>query len=151
MPLPPGTDTPAASPAGLDGKPAVLFFFKTTCPTCALAFPYLDKLERAFGEDDVQVLAVSQERDTLAAEFAARCAVGVPIHVDTGLVASHAYEVDNVPTLFLLDSYGKVRETLIGHDKEGINRVAAMLAEWAEIDAPIVAADDDGAPAMQPG
>ncbi len=137
--------------ASLGGKAAVLFFFKTSCPTCALAFPYLDRLDRAFSADALRIAAVSQEPRALADEFARRCGVSVAIVDDSGLEASKAFSIENVPTFVLVDAAGKVQDQFVGHDKQALNRFAASLADWSASPTPVIAPDDDGAPMMQPG
>jgi len=135
----------------LGGKAAVLFFFKTSCPTCALAFPYLDRLDRAFPGEALRVAAVSQEPRALADEFARRCGVSVAIIDDSGLEASRAFCIENVPTFVLVDAAGKVQDQFVGHDKQALNRFAASVADRSASPAPVIAPDDDGAPMMQPG
>lgn len=157
MPLEVGAQAPAFTLPGdtgdisPTGKPSVLFFFKSTCPTCALALPYVDALDRAFSDESVGVWGVSQERRTIADEFSNRCGVNVPLLDDSALEASRALDVQNVPTMYLLDSAGAVQDVVIGLDKAGLNRVAGTLADWTGTVTPVVAPEDDGAPAWQPG
>ncbi len=144
LPAATGDVTPA-------GKPTVLFFFKSTCPTCALAYPYVDALDRAFSDAAVNVWGVSQENRATADEFSSRCGVSVPTVDDSALDASRALDVRNVPTMYLLDADGGVQDVVIGLDKAGLNRVAGTLADWTDSVAPVIAPEDDGNPPMQPG
>ena len=157
MPLEIGTASPPVTlPAHAGdvtraGKPTVLFFFKSTCPTCALAYPYVDALDRAFSDAAVNVWGVSQERQSIADEFGGRCGVSVPTVDDSALDTSRALDVQNVPTMYLLDAEGGVQDVVIGFDKAGLNRVAGTLADWTGSVAPVVAPADDGNPPAQPG
>jgi len=157
MPLEIGTRVPpldlriAGGGAGREGKPAVLFFFKSTCPTCASTFPYVDALDHAFSDAEAAVLGVSQERLMVGHEFAGRCGVSVPLADDSGLTASSSFDVRNVPTTYLVDAEGRVQDVVIGLDKVGLNRIAGTLASWTGGPAPIIAPEDDGEPLLRPG
>ena len=133
------------------GKPTVFTFFKSTCPSCALTLPYLDALDRAFDAGTVNVWGVSQENLTVADEFTGRCSTNIAVLDDSALDASRALDVQNVPTTFLVDAGGTIRDVLVGHDKAALNRLAQTVAEWSGNGAPVIAPDDDGIPAFQPG
>ena len=157
MPLEVGAEIPdvalrtGAGTVETRGKPAVLYFFKSTCPSCALSFPYIDRLDRAFSDDAVGVWGVSQEDLPTAHEFMDRCSVNLPLVDDSALDASTAFDIQNVPTLCLLDADGRVQDVVVGHDKAGLNRVGETLAGWTGRSADVIAPEDDGAPAAQPG
>ena len=40
----------------------VLAFFKTDCPTCQFAFPFLERLHERFAKSGLRVLGVSPRR-----------------------------------------------------------------------------------------
>lgn len=123
------------------GKNALLIFFETDCPTCQLALPYLN----ALAGDSVQVIGISQDAEKPTSEFVRQMAIRFPVHVDTKLVLSRAYDPQSVPTIYQLDESGQVRSTIVGFDKNGLNDLAASLGH-----APIAPAND-GAPAWKPG
>lgn len=157
MPLEIGTTLPPLPLRDAQGdgipadKPAVFFFYKSTCPTCAQALPYLDVLDRAFSDATVGVWGVSQESLTVAAEFNARCGANVPTLDDSTLDASRSLDVQNVPTMYLVDANRVVQDVVIGLDKDGLNRVASTIAEWTATPPVTVAPADDGVPALRPG
>lgn len=157
MPISPGTTLPAINLLDAQGtsltagKPSVLTFVKSSCPTCALTLPYLDALDRAVGDGLATVAAVSQEQLTVGTEFAERCGVRLPILDDSGLSASTSLDIQNVPTTVLVDAEGTVQDVVIGLDKEGLNRIATSLAQWTNQPATVVAPEEDGNPAWQPG
>src|SRR5512135_3236434 len=55
--------------AGSSGLPVLLVFFKVTCPTCKLAWPYLQKLHEAYGGKAVRVAGVAQDDAEKALAF----------------------------------------------------------------------------------
>ena len=47
-------------PLDAQGRPLLLVFFETDCPTCLLTLPYLNRLEEALG-DTLLIVAISQD------------------------------------------------------------------------------------------
>lgn len=123
------------------GKPALLVFFETDCPTCQLALPYLNPLAKS----SIQLLGISQDDEASTREFVRQLNIAFPVHVDHQLKLSRAYDPQSVPTFFLLDEAGQVLRTLVGFDKAGLNQLAAELGQ------PAIAPEHDGAPAWKPG
>ncbi len=130
-----------AIPGLQPGKKAVVVFFETDCPTCQLALPYLNALKH----DSIQVIGLSQDDERATREFVNQLKISYPVELDLGLKISRAYDPHNVPTFYLFDESGQVQHTLVGFDKQGLNRLAAALGH------PPIAPADDGAPAWKPG
>jgi peroxiredoxin len=130
-----------AIPGLQPGKKAVVVFFETDCPTCQLALPYLNALKH----DSIQVIGLSQDDERATREFVNQLKISYPVELDSGLKISRAYGPHNVPTFYLFDESGQVQQTLVGFDKQGLNRLAAVLGY------PPIAPADDGAPAWKPG
>ena len=74
-----GTKAPDFDLKTIDGKrfslqdalrrgPVVLAFFKVSCPVCQYAFPFLERLHRAYGQNGVTLAGISQNdpKDTAA-------------------------------------------------------------------------------------
>lgn len=87
----------------LAGGPVVVAFFKTTCPTCMLAFPFLERIhQRASG---LRVLAVSQDGAEATRRFHDDFEITLATVIDaaaTGYAVSDAYGITHVPSLFLV-------------------------------------------------
>ena len=123
------------------GKPALLVFFETDCPTCQLTLPYLN----ALNSDSVQLLGISQDTEPATQEFVRQMQIRFPVEIDRDLKISRAYDPQTVPTIFLLDKAGKVQHAVVGFDKAALNELAAEVGH-----API-APEHDGAPPWKPG
>ena len=122
-------------------KPALLVFFETDCPTCQLALPYLNALNR----DSLQVVGISQDDEPATLEFVRQLGIKFRVEVDRGLKLSQEYDPQSVPAFFLVDSGGRVQRTLEGFDKAGLNDLAASVGH------PPIASEHDGNPAWKPG
>lgn len=140
-----------ALPNDLTGQPTVLVFFKTSCETCDVAFPYLNRLRETY-PDGWNLWAIAQDPPEKAAAYAARFNVDFPVLVDApGYDASLLYDPEATPTLFLLDEKGRTEFDAIGFAKENFNEISKRLAARLDHEAVIVAPDDDGGPAFKPG
>ena len=146
-----GTDGLSRSLGAQRGRPVVVAFFKTTCGASGLAFPYLQRLHEAYGQQGLAVWGVSQDglQETLA--FAAAAGATFPVLLDTSLDVSAAYRLDVVPAFFLLDGAGKPAFSSAGFSKADINEMARLAGKLAGADAVIIAPDGDGRPPYRPG
>src|ERR1700694_4666787 len=140
-----GTEAPDFELKAMDGKkfslqeelargPVVLAFFKVSCPTCQYAFPFLERLYKAYGDKKVTIVGISQndQRDTAA--FLKEYAVTFRTLLDdpNGYAVSNAYGLTNVPTLFLIGQDGQLEVTSVGWvkpDVEDINRKLAAAQQ----------------------
>ena len=122
-------------------KPAVLVFFETDCPTCQLALPYLN----ALNGHSIQVLGISQDTEPATREFVRQLQIAFPVKIDDGLKLSRVYDLQSVPTIFLVDEGGRILHSIVGFDKAAFNELATTVGH-----API-APEHDGAPPWKPG
>jgi len=140
--LTPGTKGPEISLSTVDGKkfslqtalkqgPVVAAFFKVSCPICQYAFPFLERLHKAYGSQKVSIVGVSQDdqRDTRA--FLKECGITFPTLLDDpkGYAVSNAYGLTNVPTWFLIGQDGQIEITSVGWVKAEIEDLNRKLAE----------------------
>src|SRR5258708_6428508 len=122
------------------GKPNLIVFFETDCPTCQLTLPYLNSLK-----DSVNIIGISQDNESATRKFVTQMRLTFPVEVDRGLKLSRAFDPQSVPTLFLVDKAGQIQRTVVGLDKAALNALAADLGR------PAIASEHDGLPAWKPG
>src|SRR5579864_2891397 len=120
-----GAKAPDFSLKSLDGKrfsladelargPVVLAFFKVSCPTCQYAFPFLERLYRAYGnqpgEKHVALFGVSQNSTKDTAAFCKEFRITFPMLLDdpNSYPISNAYGLTNVPTVFWIAPDGEI-------------------------------------------
>ena len=122
------TGAPAASPNG----ETLYAVFKTTCPTCELAWPYLERIRRIGDGTGLLGVAVAQDDPAKSRAFADRLGTRLETAYDPSpWEASDALGVTSVPTLFRVGGDGVIAETVVGFDRErfrGFARRAAALA-----------------------
>lgn len=122
--------------------PAVIAFFKVTCPVCQLVAPKLT----ALAQGGARVLAVGQDPASALVRYAAEHGQQVPtVSESAPYRVSSAYGVSAVPTLFVVEPGGIVAHAVAGWDRDRWNSVAAAVG------APAVSAAGDGLPVFRPG
>lgn len=141
--------------AGLSGAKgeALYGFFKTTCPTSELAWPFLERIRR-LGDGALPVVAVSQDPPAETAEFNLRLGVRIPTLFDPEpWRASEALGLDNVPTFFLVDEGGRIVDTVVGFQRRKLEELGARAAKRAGREGPETAVFRPGesVPALKPG
>lgn len=138
----------------LEKGPVVASFFKISCPVCQFTFPFLERLHQRYGGDGVAFLGISQDDARDTKEFAKEFGTSFPMILDEkskGYVASNAYGLTNVPTVFLIDTDGKAKTVCMGFDKAGLESIAAALAERKKMVPAALFRPNESVPAYKPG
>jgi peroxiredoxin len=138
-------------PGSFEGRPTLLVFFKTSCATCDLTFPYINRLREAFPER-WQLWAVSQDPPDRSTEYARKYGISYPVLIDAPeFAASRLYDPPATPTLFLIGPDGRVEYTTHGFSKEDVNELAAKVAAHLGHPPRVIAPENDGNPPFKPG
>ncbi len=137
-----GTKAPGFELKTMDGKrfslneelargPVVLAFFKVSCPTCQYAFPFLERLHKAYGQKGVALVGVSQNDPKDTASFLKEFGVTFPVLLDDtrSYPASNAYGLTNVPTLFWVAPDGEIEISSVGWVKADFDQINLKVAE----------------------
>jgi peroxiredoxin len=136
----------------LQKGPVLLVFFKTGCPACDLAFPYLVRLAELYGGRGLQTLAVSQHPAAKSGPYAERFRLPFPVLLDAeGFQASRQYDPPATPTLVLVGQDGRVLYHSHGFSKDDLNELAGLVAREVGVEPALVAPADDGRPPFRPG
>jgi peroxiredoxin len=147
-----GTKAPEFELKAMDGRsfilrdelahgPVVLAFFKAGCPTCQYAFPFFERLYRAYGhqssrqgaagQKEVTLVAISQNDPQKTAAFTKEFGVTFPVLLDDQdtYTVSNAYGLTNVPTLFWIAQDGEIEVSSVGWVKADFAEIARKMAE----------------------
>ena len=132
--------------------PTLAVFWKSTCATCDLVFPYLQRLTVAYHSGRWQLLAVSQDGPDESAEFVRRLGLTIPVLVEgEGWPVSKQYDPEATPTLFLIGPDGTIEMTSVGFSKEELNEISRRLAGHLDEPPQVIAQENDGKPPFRPG
>lgn len=140
MPLEPGTQAPDFTMRDQEGKEWILskiegyrflIFYKVTCPTCQLTLPFIEKLYQWYG-DGVNIFGIIQDPPNKAKEFMNNYGLTFPQLIDApDYPTSIKYDVQVVPTYYLIDPEGKIiisRESFVKKELEDLNHQLAQIA-----------------------
>jgi thiol-disulfide isomerase/thioredoxin len=107
----------------LKGKKTVLDFWATWCPPCKKAVPDLIKLRTDSKESELVILGISDEPADTLSPFVKEYKINYPIVADAKDLPAPYGQVTGIPTLFLIDSSGVIRDVIVGyHELEEIQR-----------------------------
>ena len=114
--------------------PVVLAFFKVSCPTCQYAFPFLQRLYKAYQDKGVRLVGVSQNDATEAAAFAKEFGVKFPILLEDirSYPVSNAFGLTNVPTIFWIAQDGEIEVSSVGWVKADFEQINRKMAEMGK-------------------
>jgi peroxiredoxin len=135
----------------LRAGPVALVFYKASCPTCQLTFPYLQTIHSSLSADFGNKLwGISQDEIAETTEFVHQFGIQFPILLDEHpYPVSTAYGVEFVPTVIIVGSDGMIQHSDYGFSKSTLSRVAALGGENA---VPLTLfPPNDGLPERRPG
>jgi peroxiredoxin len=141
-----GTKAPEFDLKAMDGRrfslaeelargPVVLAFFKISCPTCQYAFPFLDRLYKAYAQKGVTLVGVSQNDAKETAAFLKEFGVTFPVLLDEigKYPVSNAYGLTNVPTVFWIAQDGEIEISSVGWVKADFEDLNRRMAETGKL------------------
>jgi peroxiredoxin len=110
--------------------PVVAAFFKVSCPVCQMAFPYLERIYKAYGKSGkLTFLGVSQDNAADTAAFNKRFGVTFPVLLEEkGYAVSNAYKLTNVPTVFMISPAGEIEFSSVSWSKSEMQELSRKLA-----------------------
>ena len=158
-----GARAPEFSVKGLDGKeyslgkllahgPVVAAFFKISCPVCQFTMPYLERLYQRYGGSGVAFLGIGQDGAPDTKDFVKKYGATFPVATDAkGYPASNAYGLTNVPSIFLIETDGRVRVGGAGFSKQDLEAIAKELAERQKVALTPFFAAGENVPEYRPG
>ena len=103
--------------------PAVLAFFKITCPICQMTFPFLERIHAAAAAS-LPIYGISQNDAGGTRDFARQFGITFPMLLDSedeDFPASNAYGISSVPTVFVVEPDGMISSVTEGWSRRDIS------------------------------
>jgi peroxiredoxin len=110
--------------------PVVLAFFKVSCPVCQYAFPFFQRIFKAYADRNVTMIGISQNGRQDTGAFLEKFGVTFPVLLDdpNNYLVSNAYGLTNVPTAFWIGQDGEIEISSVGWVKKEIEEINTRAA-----------------------
>lgn len=116
--------------ADLRGKVVVMDFWATWCPPCRKELPELEKLHRELSVEGVVFVGVNDEDSGTVKSFVSKNSYAIPVLMDSKRQVHRRYGVRAIPTLFIVDREGTIRQHFIGSRSQ--EQIRAAILEVAK-------------------
>lgn len=127
-----GTATPLALQS-LRGQVVYVDFWASWCVPCRLSMPALDKLYQRFRERGFTVVGVNKDVAARDAQgFAERVKVSFPLVSDGDDAVARAFDVKAMPSGYLVDRRGVVREVHRGFTESTAQALQRQVEKLVE-------------------
>jgi len=102
--------------------PALVAFFKVSCPVCQYTFPFLERIHRDAKPGALQIVGISQDKAGATQEFCREFGVTFTTLLDDpkSYKVSNAFGISSVPSLFLIEPDGTVSSGQSGFSKRDL-------------------------------
>ena len=102
-------------------------FWATWCGPCRMIAPRLSALQDKLGAQGLSVVGVTTDPAEKAATYTELSGIKYPSLSDPGSMVSRAYHVSGIPSLFVVDRRGVVREVFVGFDPTRDAKLEALV------------------------
>ena len=109
------------------GKTILIDFWATWCGPCVASLPHLNRAHVSEQGLDLVVLAVNIESLDIARQFVMEKGYDFITLIDKAHKTRMQYGVDAIPTTFLVDRFGVLRDRMVGG-----SYISLKLALWDE-------------------
>ena len=115
------------------GKVIVLDFWATWCPPCVIEIPHFIELYEQYKDQGFAMVGISLDREGISVvkSFVRKYQINYPILMTDGQVDRVYGGITAIPTTFVIDSAGNIRQKYIGYRDKAVFEadIKALLTE----------------------
>lgn len=133
--------------------PAVLVFFKISCPVCQFALPYIERIYKAAKGKKVTIVGISQNSKKDTEFFKQQFGITYPIALEdtNSFAVSNAYGLTNVPTIFYVNQEGNIEVSAVGWSRADVEEIARKISAQTNVPPIPVIKPGEDVPAFRAG
>lgn len=124
----------------------VLVFYKATCPVCQMTAPFLERLVNQ--NKELALYGVSQDDKDETESFIKEYGLSFPILLDHELKNTRAFELTNVPSIFVVKKDLLVDKSIVGFSKEDLEYIHRLTGDQNKEN---LFTESDEVPPFRPG
>jgi len=114
----------------LRGKTVLVDFWASWCGPCRQSFPWMNDLQKRYGDKGLTIVAVNLDKDReFANAFLAEVPASFTVVFDPAGTTAERYKVKAMPTTVLVSADGHVLVTHTGFDARKAPEFEAQIAE----------------------
>jgi peroxiredoxin len=115
--------------AALRGRVVVLEFWASWCQVCRITVPTLNAWHDRYSARGLTVLGVTTDPSALASQATLEFGIHYAVASDAEAETSRAYRAHSIPTLYVIDREGIVRDVQVGYSSARLAETEAKLKE----------------------
>ncbi|MBK7585431.1 MAG: redoxin domain-containing protein [Myxococcales bacterium] len=113
--------------SALRGQVVVLEFWASWCGVCRFLVPKMNEWHARYSAQGVVVLGITMDAVVPASRAASQLGILYPVASDHSGKTTVAYRANALPTLFVIDKRGVVRDVLVGYSSGRIAELEGLV------------------------
>lgn len=116
------------------GRRHLIAFFNVECEHCTREIPKWDRILSHYPAETLTAIAISESELFKTQEFVRQCSPRIRYIIDKEDGLKKVFKVRALPTVFLVDTEGRVQNTLIGeHEAESSQKILEEFLRRTEV------------------
>ncbi len=117
----------------VDSKIVYVDFWASWCAPCRLSFPWMVRLQERLRDQNLQIIAISVDKDVaMARKFAAEMGATFPIVYDSTGQLAKRFELEAMPSSFVFGPDGRLRDSHRGFVGKDTIAIASLIRNAIE-------------------